>query len=677
VKHFGNELEHILERERRAKLICSELNNFVDLKSILTTVINHIKELTGCEAVGVRLHDGEDYPYYVYEGFPQLFIKKENSLCFKDNTGNKIPAPDGKGYLLECLCGCVIKGNTDFSLPFFTEHGSFWSNDMSRPWGEKLELRSRNYCRACGYESVALIPIKARNERFGLVQLNDMRKGMFSEELIEFMEMIGEQIGLAVQNSLIYTKLEEANKYTKEILDNLPIALTTYDSNFRLTFANRKAQEITGYQLGEMEGLSDKEIANMVYRVENNNKSLLRELTGSINTIKNRIRTIKTRSGDCLKISVDAYKLENGGFLYLFDEAKRVQGLENLQLQTQTILNSVSNLVLMIDSNGTIIMCNTALEEAVEMGAEDILGMNILDFMELIQFSRKDLANKDLNESDINAIYEASFITPNGDKKEIILQFAPIHNVDGELIGVIVVASDITILKKEQQREQQQEKLALLGQMATGIVHEIKNPLTSILGFSQVITLKSQDEKIKGYARLIEKEVHGLNKIVSDFLAFAKPRSPILNEVSLNDIVDSMKLMLETNVVGKGIKISYHLVENIKPVMADENQIKQVILNIVKNAIDVLKGTDNPEIKISSGYSQIMNESFITIFNNGKSMSEEEKRMVGTPFFTTKKKGTGLGLSICHQIMKEHGGRIDFESEPGIGTSFTLHLPTC
>jgi PAS domain S-box-containing protein len=331
----------------------------------------------------------------------------------------------------------------------------------------------------------------------------------------------------------------------------------------------------------------------------------------------------------------------------------------------------------MIDSNGTIIMCNTALEEAVEMGAEDILGMNILDFMELIQFSRKDLANKDLNESDINAIYEASFITPNGDKKEIILQFAPIHNVDGELIGVIVVASDITILKKEQQREQQQEKLALLGQMATGIVHEIKNPLTSILGFSQVITLKSQDEKIKGYARLIEKEVHGLNKIVSDFLAFAKPRSPILNEVSLNDIVDSMKLMLETNVVGKGIKISYHLVENIKPVMADENQIKQVILNIVKNAIDVLKGTDNPEIKISSGYSQIMNESFITIFNNGKSMSEEEKRMVGTPFFTTKKKGTGLGLSICHQIMKEHGGRIDFESEPGIGTSFTLHLPTC
>ncbi|QNB45023.1 GHKL domain-containing protein [Thermanaerosceptrum fracticalcis] len=239
------------------------------------------------------------------------------------------------------------------------------------------------------------------------------------------------------------------------------------------------------------------------------------------------------------------------------------------------------------------------------------------------------------------------------------------------------MASDITILKKEQQREQQQEKLALLGQMATGIVHEIKNPLTSILGFSQVITLKSQDEKIKGYARLIEIEVHGLNKIVSDFLAFAKPRSPILNEVSLNDIVDSMKLMLETNVVGKGIKISYHLGENIKPVMADENQIKQVILNIVKNAIDVLKGTDNPEIKISSGYSQIMNESFITIFNNGKSMSEEEKRMVGTPFFTTKKKGTGLGLSICHQIMKEHGGRIDFESEPGIGTSFTLHLPTC
>jgi len=217
----------LLDRERRAKTICSQLNNFVDLKPTLIIVMDQIKELTGCEAVSIRLHDEGDYPYYVYNGFPESFIERENTLCSKDDDGNRIPSPDGMGYLLDCMCGNIIHGKFDPSLSFFSNQGSFWSNNTTALLDitseEERQSRTRNYCNSCGYESVALIPIKAEGERIGLIQLNDKRTGMFSEDLTGYLEMIAEQIGLAVQNSLIHTKLKKAFEEIRVLRGILPI----------------------------------------------------------------------------------------------------------------------------------------------------------------------------------------------------------------------------------------------------------------------------------------------------------------------------------------------------------------------------------------------------------------------------------------------------------------------
>ncbi len=211
----GN-IQQLLIREKIAKNICSELNNFVELKPTLVTIIESIKELTGCEAVSIRLHDDGDYPYYVYDGFPESFIKQENSLCAMDQNGERMLSPDGNGYLLECMCGNIIRGRFDPSLPFFTTKGSFWSNSttelLALTTEDDRQSRTRNTCNASGYESVALIPVKARDERIGLIQINDRRPGMFTEELIEYCEMIGEQIGISIQNSLIYQKLQQSHE---------------------------------------------------------------------------------------------------------------------------------------------------------------------------------------------------------------------------------------------------------------------------------------------------------------------------------------------------------------------------------------------------------------------------------------------------------------------------------
>ena len=226
-------LKQMLEKEKTAKIICAELNNFVNLKDVLMTVMDHVKKLTGCMAVSIRLHEDGDYPYFVYDGFPESFIEKENSLCAKDEGGNRIPLPDENGYLLDCMCGNIIQGRFDASLPFFTENGSFWANHTSAllrdTTEEDRQSGTRNHCNSCGYESVALIPIKVAEKRIGLIQLNDLSKNRFTEDLIEYLEMIAGQIGLAVQNSRTYTKLKESLEEIKVLKGIIPICSSCKD----------------------------------------------------------------------------------------------------------------------------------------------------------------------------------------------------------------------------------------------------------------------------------------------------------------------------------------------------------------------------------------------------------------------------------------------------------------
>jgi diguanylate cyclase (GGDEF)-like protein len=224
-------LNEMLEREKRIKLICAELNRFVDLKSRLKTVIKYIKGLAGCEAISIRLHSEKDYPYFVYNGFKSTFIKHETSICAMDDTDRINPLSDGDVRLLECICGYVIQGECEPDLPFFTKYGSFWTNNTTSLLNDKSLTdcvgKTRNYCNMCGYESVALIPIKSEGENIGLIQINDKRRDMFTEECLEYLEMIAEQIALAVQNSLKHIKLQETLKEIKTLNKKLAIAAKT------------------------------------------------------------------------------------------------------------------------------------------------------------------------------------------------------------------------------------------------------------------------------------------------------------------------------------------------------------------------------------------------------------------------------------------------------------------
>ncbi|HTY39109.1 MAG TPA: PAS domain S-box protein [Bacteroidota bacterium] len=194
----------------------------VTLHELMKAVTGFLQEWSGCEAIGIRLMDGDDFPYFESRGFPKEFVQMENSLCVVDLQG-QIRRDAAGNPLLECMCGNILCGRFNSSKPFFTKGGSFWSNCTSELLRNSTDddrgVRTRNRCNGEGYESVALIPLKASGRAFGLLQLNDRRTGQFSEKLIQQMEQFASTIAMALAHRRAEEALRESESKFRSLFD--------------------------------------------------------------------------------------------------------------------------------------------------------------------------------------------------------------------------------------------------------------------------------------------------------------------------------------------------------------------------------------------------------------------------------------------------------------------------
>ncbi len=199
--------------ESFAKNIYAQLNNFVDLKSTLNSIIKEIKTFTGADAISIRLFDEGDYPYFVSLGFSKSFLDHERSILAPGNK--KTSYQQGDVYELQCLCGVVASGNKEVLESFRSRAGSLKVNNSSEElndYSEELKSISfRNYCGCCGYQSIGLFLIKVREQNIGVLQINNKEKDLFTEELSNWLDTICGQIGIAVENAMLFDKLKNKN----------------------------------------------------------------------------------------------------------------------------------------------------------------------------------------------------------------------------------------------------------------------------------------------------------------------------------------------------------------------------------------------------------------------------------------------------------------------------------
>lgn len=216
------------------------------------------------------------------------------------------------------------------------------------------------------------------------------------------------------------------------------------------------------------------------------------------------------------------------------------------------------------------------------------------------------------------------------------------------------------------------EKLNTLGELAASIAHEIRNPLTVVKGFLQLIQ-QEEHGKNYDYLSLVLNELGRAESIINDYLNFAKPKFEKLEKFQLKEVLSEVVILLDPLAVKQGVQLVRELDESKFTLNTDRNQLKQALVNLIKNAIEA-----TPEGgKVTIYFRPENDHATILISDTGKGMTHEQLSRIGTIFYTTKDKGTGLGTSVSLRIIDTMNGKVSYKSKPGVGTEVTMILPEC
>jgi len=269
---------------------------------------------------------------------------------------------------------------------------------------------------------------------------------------------------------------------------------------------------------------------------------------------------------------------------------------------------------------------------------------------------------------------EIDLLKSNGQPFPVILNVSQFLDADGKPIGYIFIAKDITERKKLEYQIFQAEKLAAIGQLAAGMGHEINNPLFVISGRVEMLfERKKLERKLREDLEVISTQAERIRKLVDRMLKFSRSVPPKLESININDVIDSVLPLLSYHKLHTSkIDIKKDLVKKIPPIKGDLNQLQEVFLNLFINAYQSMPEGGKLTIKTDNFqnlYAQIW------ISDTGCGIPQQNLKNMFMPFFSTKKDGTGLGLSICYNIIKNHNGSIEVESQVNKGTTFRIKLP--
>ena len=356
--------------------------------------------------------------------------------------------------------------------------------------------------------------------------------------------------------------------------------------------------------------------------------------------------------------------------------------IEELQAFNVNVAQCMSTGLLTTDDEGRITAFNRAAEEITGFKWEDVRGKRFLDILPVKEI--EDILN---SIKQILPIYRFESEVNKKDVSRIILGMNVSHLLDegGRSHGLIVIFQDLTKVKEMEREVKKREKMAMIGEVAAGMAHEIRNPLASLSGSMQILKEELSLQGDNAYLMEIAlREMDRLNTTITEFLTYARPNPPQKKLMDLNDLlIDTINLLKNSDVYRNAdIHAQTEFKEEKLLLSVDPHQISQVFWNLSMNAVQAMP--DGGVLTISSRISGVKSGDEVSksrewaeiIFKDtGQGINEGILEKIFVPFFTTKEAGSGLGLSIVHRIIEEHDGRIYVKSKPGKGAQFTIYLP--
>lgn len=336
---------------------------------------------------------------------------------------------------------------------------------------------------------------------------------------------------------------------------------------------------------------------------------------------------------------------------------------ENLHSSNQlihNILESITEGFFALDQNWNITFINSQGAKLFKKTKEEIMGKNLLDIYPFENF-KKSYENYQKAAQDQTSLKFESFY--NGKYYE--------ERVYPSSEGITVYFYDITEIKDSEEFLRKSEKLNAVGQLAAGVAHEIRNPLTSLRGFVQLIE-RSKEEKHQKYIEIMLSELERIEFIISEFLILAKPQAVNFEEKDIKSLIKHTITLVKSEAAMNNIQMKTKFAPKLPTIMCEQNQLKQVFINLLKNSIEAMSNGGIINIYVKQENDQ---QILVRITDQGNGISAERIPNLGEPFYTTKEKGTGLGLMVSYKIIENHKGSISVQSKEGRGTTFDVLLP--
>jgi two-component system sensor histidine kinase PilS (NtrC family) len=353
--------------------------------------------------------------------------------------------------------------------------------------------------------------------------------------------------------------------------------------------------------------------------------------------------------------------------------AAATQSLANLRALHERIVASIRSGVVTTDLEGRIFTFNHAAQEITGYPEETIRGQ---DASILFSETKEHIAAtlNALEKGENTPRFETSCLTSEGMRLRLGYSISPLSTEAGETTGMVITFQDLTQVRSLEETSRRQDRLAAIGRMAASIAHEIRNPLAAMRGSIQM--LRSEMDGDSSQTELMEiilRESDRLNRIITDFLSYARPRSLIQARVDVGDLLhQTFALMRHSPEISASQSIVEELPDEPLYAEADEGQLKQVFWNLARNALQAMPQGGTLRATLEKNSNQRLRISFA---DTGRGMSPEQVEHLFEPFSSTTG-GTGLGLSIVYQIIRDHGGTINVRSRVGQGTTITVELPT-
>jgi PAS domain S-box-containing protein len=347
--------------------------------------------------------------------------------------------------------------------------------------------------------------------------------------------------------------------------------------------------------------------------------------------------------------------------------------IERAAEQWQTTFDSITDWIYIVDKDFKLVRVNRAFADVIGRIPQDLIGETCY---RVIHKTSEPIPTCPLQKMiRTRAPITEEYFEP-GLGINLDMTTSPILNETGDVAGTVHIARDITERKRMQEQLMLTDRLASIGELASGVAHEINNPLTSIITFSQLLIQKDFADDVKEDLNIVNKEARRTAEIVKNLLTFARKHPPLKQSASIHDIIEEVLKLRAYNQQLHNIEVRREFDPEIPEIMVDYFQMQQVFFNIIINAEYFMTQAHNRGT-LTITTEKLSDMIRISFADDGPGIQKENLAGLFTPFFTTKEvgKGTGLGLSICHGIVAEHSGRIYVRSEPGKGATFIIELP--